>query len=87
MKPVGEAFLEPAWRRGKRAGLITPRSLDRNGLPVLPSNRIGASRRWSNQQITYRRGAEEARCKTPSPNNSTRNSPNWGWLWLITQRS
>ncbi len=27
-------LIVPAWRRGKRAGLITPRSLDRNGLPV-----------------------------------------------------
>ena len=26
--------LSPAWRRGKRAGLITPRTQDRNLLPV-----------------------------------------------------
>ena len=44
----------------QRAGLITLRSLDRNGLSVSKSShRIGASRHWSN---TYNRhGAEEAR--------------------------
>jgi hypothetical protein len=31
----------------QRAGLITPRSLDQNGLPVYITHRIGASRHWS----------------------------------------
>ena len=36
----------PAWRRGKRAGLITPRSLDRNELPVfiITSHRCSGTR-------------------------------------------
>ena len=30
-------YMLPEWRRGKRAGLITPRTYDRNVSPVLSS--------------------------------------------------
>ena len=42
------AFNKTDMAQGQRAGLITPRSLDRNGSPVSnSSHRIGASRHWS----------------------------------------
>jgi hypothetical protein len=59
--------LEVCFVNGYR--LISGRSQDRNLSPVLSSNRTSASRHLEHsqdQQNTYRCGAEEARCKTPS---------------------
>ena len=57
---------QPAWRRGKRAGLITPRSQDRNLLPVLVHIEFIAlyGHFQDNEDIEdkiNRHGAEEAR--------------------------
>ena len=43
----------------QRAGLITPRTQDRNLLPVSITNRIGASRHWSNTLTSDKEGFGE----------------------------